>query len=159
MTIKSARTLTEYGRAVLRRGWSGAEASLLAVSAMSPAGPAALRTGVVLALLTGTALVGYACFELEQALTQSADSAAGAAVVIGSFLAWGLGVLLSARGLVRRRRWARSPLVMTYLLLLAVGWALVHGTGAAVAVGVVAFGVAVVGLVVMLTPSLGAALR
>jgi hypothetical protein len=113
---------------------------------------------VVLGLVTGSALVLYAVFELEQAFTQSADSAAGAALVIGSFLAWGVGVLLATRGLTRRRRWARSPLVMTYLLLFAVGWALVHGTGLAVAVGVVAFAVAVVGMVVMLAPSVGAAL-
>ena len=114
---------------------------------------------MILGFVTGSALVLYAAFELEQALTQSADSAAGAALVIGSFLAWGVGVLLAARGLSRRRRWARSPLLMTYLLLFAVGWALVHGTGLAVAVGVVAFAVAAVGIVVMLAPSVGAALQ
>jgi hypothetical protein len=121
--------------------------------------PASLRVAVALAVLTGAALLLYAGFELEQSLTQSPDSAAGAAVVIGSFLAWGVGVLLSARGLVHRRRWARSPLVMTYLLLLAVGWALVHGTGLAVFVGVAAFGVAASGLILMLMPSVGAELR
>ena len=135
------------------------EASLLAVPPLTgPATPRALSSAVVLGFVTGSALVLYAAFELEQALTQSADSAAGAALVIGSFLAWGVGVLLATRGLTRRRRWARSPLLMTYLLLLAVGWALVHGTGLAVAVGVVAFAVALVGMVVMLAPSVGAAL-
>jgi hypothetical protein len=128
----------------------------------SPAVPASPRTlgfAVGLGVATGCALVAYGLFELEQALTQSADSAAGAGLVITSFLGWGLGVLLAARGLTRRRRWARSPLVMTYLLLLAVGWALLHGTGLAVPVALLAFAVALVGLFVMLTPSVGDALR
>jgi hypothetical protein len=121
--------------------------------------PTALRSAIMLGLATGSALILYALFELQQALTQSADSAAGAALVIASFLGWGLGVLLATRGLVRRSRWARSPLVMTYLLLLAVGWALFQGTGMAVAVGLLSFAVALVGLFLMLTPSVGDALR
>ena len=85
-----------------------------------PERPRALTLGVVLAAVTAVGLLAYAVFVLEQAATQSADSDAGAAVVIGSVLIWLVVVTLAARGLLRRRRWARSPLVMTYLLLLAV---------------------------------------
>jgi hypothetical protein len=40
-----------------------------------------------------------------------------------------------------------------------VGWALVHGTGPGVSIGVGIFVLAVAGLVVMLTPAVGAALE
>jgi len=118
----------------------------------------ALTFGVVLAAITAVGLLGYAVFVLEQAATQSADSDAGAAVVIGSVIVWIVVVALAARGLQRRRRWARSPLVMTYLLLLAVGWDLVHGTVLSVIIGVGVFVVAVAGLCVMLSPPVGQAL-
>jgi hypothetical protein len=115
--------------------------------------------GLLVAGVTAVGLLSYAGFVLEQAATQAADSAAGAAVVIGSVLFWATVVILASRGLWRRRRWARSPLVMTYLLLLAVGWALVHGSGPGVAIGVAILALAVAGLVVTLAPSVGAVLH
>jgi hypothetical protein len=117
-----------------------------------------LTADLVLAVVTAVGLLGYAGFVLEQAATQSADSDAGAAVVIGSVLFWAVGVVLAARGLRRRRRWARSPLVMTYLLLFAVGWDLVHGTGLGRGLGLAVFALAASGLVLTLTPSVGNAL-
>jgi hypothetical protein len=124
-----------------------------------PATPRALTIALVLAGLTALGLLAYVGFVLEQAATQTADSDAGAAVIVSSVLFWATGVVLAARGLVRRRRWARSPLVMTYLLLLAVGWALVHGTGPGIGIGVGILVLAVAGLVVTLAPSLGTTLR
>jgi hypothetical protein len=124
-----------------------------------PATPRALTIALVLAGLTALGLLAYVGFVLEQAATQTADSDAGAAVIVSSVLFCATGVVLAARGLVRRRRWARSPLVMTYLLLLAVGWALVHGTGPGIGIGVGILVLAVAGLVVTLAPSLGTTLR
>jgi hypothetical protein len=117
-----------------------------------------LTFGVVLAVITAVGLGAYAVFVLEQAATQSADSDAGAAVVIGIVVIWIVVVALAARGLRRRRRWARSPLVMTYLLLLAVGWDLVHGTVLSVVIGVGVFVLAITGLGVMLSPPVAGAL-
>ncbi|HTY70893.1 MAG TPA: hypothetical protein VMI11_00545 [Actinomycetes bacterium] len=124
-----------------------------------PTRPLVPRIAVWLGWATGAGLLAYAAFVAEQAATQAPDSAAGAALVLVSVVLWGVGVLASARGLGRGRRWARSPLVMTYLLLLAVGWALARGSGAEVAVGVAVLALAVLGLVVMLAPSVGAQLR
>jgi hypothetical protein len=124
-----------------------------------PATPIALKIGLALAGFTALGLLTYAGFVLEQAATQAADSDAGATVVVGSVLFWAAGVILAARGLLRRRRWARSPLLMTYLLLLAVGWALVHGTGPGIGIGAAILVLAVGGVVVTLAPSVGAALR
>jgi hypothetical protein len=131
----------------------------VAASLLRVADPRALTIGLALDGLTALGLLGYAGFVLEQAATQSADSDAGAAVVVGSVLFWGVGVILATRGLRRRRRWARSPLVMTYLLLFAVGWDLVHATGLGVAFGVAVFALASTGLVVTMAPSVGAILR
>ncbi len=123
-----------------------------------PDRPRALTIGVVLAVITAVGLLAYAVFVLEQAATQSADSDAGAAVVIGSVIIWLVVVTLAARGLLHRRRWARSPLVMTYLLLLAVGWDLVHGTVFSVVIGIGVFILAITGLGVMLSPPVAQAL-
>ena len=71
---------------------------------------------------------------------------------------WAAGLLLCARGLLRRRRWARAPLVITDLLLLAVGVPLVQGAGARWA-GVLLVVGAVVGLLSVLSPAVTAELE
>jgi hypothetical protein len=85
--------------------------------------PAVLVAAVLVALeglvllLTG---IGYALAGVAGA----AESTAGAE--LGALLIAGVGVLLllAARGLLRRRRWARSPVVVVQLLAVPVGMSL-----------------------------------
>ena len=50
-----------------------------------------------------------------------------ALLIVLCCVGWAAASLLAARGLLRRRRWARAPLVLSELLLLAVGIPLVQG--------------------------------
>jgi hypothetical protein len=73
----------------------------------------------LLALLTaaeGLIMIGYAAADLALASSQ-ADTEWGAVwfVVVGLGL-WGMGLLLVARGLLKCRRWAFTPVVFTQLM-------------------------------------------
>jgi hypothetical protein len=55
------------------------------------------------------------------------SSALNVALVCVALLVWAGGLGLAARGLLAGRRWSRSPLVVSELLLLAVSVTLVQG--------------------------------
>jgi hypothetical protein len=65
-------------------------------------------------------------------------------------------LVLVARSLARRRRWARAPALVTQLLLLPVGFTVVQSGQAPIGVPVLAVSVAVV--VLVLSPPTGRAL-
>ncbi len=107
----------------------------------------------------GLGLLAYAVFVAWQWISQVAAEPLNAGLIIGFSLVWGLVLLGCARGLLRRRRWARAPLVTSLLLLLTVGWLLATGTGAEVGFGWVILVVSGCGSVALLTPAVGRELQ
>lgn len=125
----------------------------------APARPTVLAAAAVLVLVEAAGLVAYAVVAAVQALRGDRSSVLGALLLVVILLVWAAGLAVAARGLWQVRRWARSPVVVSELLLLAVGIPLVQGTGAAVGVVgacVVALAVATTGAV--LSPPASAAL-
>jgi hypothetical protein len=116
-----------------------------------------LALGVVAGVtaLEVAGLVGFVLVIVLRATRGDRSSALNVALVCAALLVWAGGLALAARGLLAGRRWSRSPLVVSELLLLAVsvslvqggvrwlGWPLLVGSAAAVAA---VFTPAVVGL-------------
>jgi hypothetical protein len=107
--------------------------------------PTALRVAAALAALEGLALVGAALLYALRGVLGDAESAAGAE--LGALLIAGVGALLlaAARGLLHRRRWARSPVVVVQLLAVPVGLSLVGGGVLAAGLAVLALAAATIG--------------
>ena len=85
-------------------------------------------------------------------------STANALLLDGLLVVWALGLAWSGRGLWRARRWSRSPVLLSQvLLLLAVGLPLVQGTYARWAGALIVL-VSLVGLVTVLMPQVTAVL-
>lgn len=99
--------------------------------------PAPLLVAASLVAVEGLLLLGYAVLEVASV---DRDRVAVAATTGVFFLAYGAGLLVCARGLSRRRSWARSPVVLAQLIQLGVAWSFWGGstTLVAVAVGLVA---------------------
>lgn len=116
----------------------------------------ALRVAAALVLVELVALLMASGWEALAAVTRDlADPVtAWVAVVLGVLAAAGL--LLVARGLLRRRRWARSPALVTQLLLLPVAISLLQSGQAALGVPLLA--VTVVTAAVLLSPPISRAL-
>jgi uncharacterized membrane protein (DUF2068 family) len=77
--------------------------------------------------LQGALLVGIAVFYVVELAVATATDATRALVSAGLSLLAGIGLLLVARGLWQCRRWARSPALVTNLILLPVGFGLLQG--------------------------------
>jgi hypothetical protein len=112
--------------------------------------PKPLVVAAAAVLAEAVVLLGYAVVTVVQALRGDRSSALGAALLALVLLTWAAGLALSARGLWRVRRWARSPVVVSELLLLAVGVPLIQGTGGWV--GTVIVATTVVVLIAVLSP-------
>ncbi|HYN75795.1 MAG TPA: hypothetical protein VEV13_06320 [Candidatus Limnocylindria bacterium] len=115
---------------------------------------AALGTG-----LLGLGLLAYALFLLVQWVGETPSDQLSAALIVGLSAGWGAAMLVCARGLRQRHRWARAPVITSALVLLAVGWLLASGRGPEVAFGWVVVVVCVGCLATLLRPTLGRALR
>ena len=125
----------------------------------SPTGrPRALEVAVVVAALEATALLVFGTAVLVQALRGDRSSALDAGLLVGLLVVWAAGLGWAARGLWHARRWARAPVVLSELLLLAVGIPLVQGEGARWA-GVLLVAASVAGLVAVLSPAVTASLE
>jgi hypothetical protein len=121
------------------------------------AGRRALLTAAGVAALQAAALTVFAVVVVAQALRGDESSAANVVLLVLLVLAWAVGLGVVARGLRDRHRWARAPMLLSELLLLAVGIPLLQGD-AARWVGVVVIASAAVGTVAVLSPSVTSAL-
>ena len=114
----------------------------------------------------GLALIGYACYDVIQAIrfgtTGPAEVFNGPALFIQIliFMVFGIGLLLIARGWLGGQRWSRSPFVLAQLIALLVAFPLAQdSSGPGRAVGVSVLICALVGGVLALTPQVGRAIR
>lgn len=112
-------------------------------------------------LVEGLLLVGYGLYVIVQlarlGITGPAPVSNPASVTleIVIFLAMGAGLLASAWGLWQGRRWARAPAVLAQILALVVGVPLMGAPGGVErSVGIVMSGLAVITVVVLLTPGM-----
>ncbi len=120
--------------------------------------PRTLLVAAAVAVLQSVGLVVFALAVVVAAVRGDRSSAADAALLAALVLGWAVFLVVAARGLRDRRRWARAPLLLTELLLVVVGVPLVQGgssrwTGALMVVS------GAVGAVALLTPSVTRALE
>jgi hypothetical protein len=111
----------------------------------------------VLVGLQALGLAAVALFYLVEIFVATADDRVRAAVttLLAAAAASGLGLV--ARGLLRRRRWARAPALVTNLLVLPVAVGLVQGGRWYVGGPLLLWAVAVLGL--LFAPATDAALE
>jgi hypothetical protein len=99
---------------------------------MPPAAPPPGRDRPLVALaalvaVQAVGLVGIAVFYVVEMVVATTSDQGRAAVAALLALVCGLGLGLVARGLARGRRWARSPALVTQLLVAPVALGLVQG--------------------------------
>ena len=115
-----------------------------------------LRACAALVGLQAVGLVAVAVFYLVELVVADTDDAVRALVTVGLALAAGVGLGLVARGLLHRRRWARSPALVTNLLVLPVAIGLLQGGRWYVGAPLLVWALAVLGL--LFSPATAAAL-
>jgi hypothetical protein len=96
------------------------------VSRTAPA-PSALQVVAGLVLAEGALLVIIAIFYAVETAVATTTDVIRALVSAGLTLLAGAGLLLVGRGLLRARRWARSPALVTNLILVPVAVGLLQG--------------------------------
>ena len=121
----------------------------------------ASRVFVILAAIAGVeglALLTYGAFEIVEAVrlgaTGPAEVSSPAAITlqIVIFLLFGAGLVLVARGWLRRSRWVRGPFLLAQFIALVVGGPLAQASGSVErAVGIVILVLAVAGIVLTFT--------
>ena len=89
--------------------------------------PSALQVVAALVLLQAASLVGIAVFYVVELAVATATDVTRALVSAGLALLAGLGVLQVGRSLLQARRWARSPALVTNLILVPVSVGLLQG--------------------------------
>jgi hypothetical protein len=107
-----------------------------------PGSPLSLVAGLVAA--QGVGLVGVAVFYLVELVVATTSDVGRALVTAALAVLAGVGLLLVGRGLLRGRRWARSPALVTNLILVPVAVGLVQGGRWYVGVPLLAWAAAVV---------------
>lgn len=112
----------------------------------------------VIAGIEGLALLGYGAFEIVEAIRFGASGPAAvsspAAIMlqIVIFLLFGAGLVLVARGWLRRSRWVRGPFLLTQFIALVIGVPLVQAAGSVErVVGILIVLLAVAGIVLTFT--------
>lgn len=109
--------------------------------------PVTLTLAAVLAGLEGLVALGFGVVEVGQVRLFRAVVGVGVALLMFGFAVL---LLLAARALLRRRRWARAPVVVVQLILVPVGWSFRGGQTTWVAVTMIV--VALLTLVTILHP-------
>jgi hypothetical protein len=117
-----------------------------------------MRVAAGVASAQGAGLGLFAAVVVLQALRGDRSSVTNVLLLVALLVAWAAALLLCARGLLRRRHWSRAPLVLSELLLLAVGIPLIQGAGPRWA-GLLLVAGAVVGLLSLLSPAVTAELE
>jgi hypothetical protein len=119
------------------------------VTARPPAGrPAPLVVAASLVAVEGLLLLGYAVLELASISTDRVAVALTTAVFFAAYAAL---LLVCARAVLRRRSWARSPIVLAQLIQLGLAWS--FRDGSTLVVAIVLAVIALVVLAGMLTPA------
>jgi hypothetical protein len=102
------------------------------VTARPPAGrPAPLVVAASLVAVEGLLLLGYAVLELASISTDRVAVALTTAVFFAAYAAL---LLVCARAVLRRRSWARSPIVLAQLIQLGLAWSFRDGSTLVVAI-------------------------
>lgn len=109
--------------------------------------PPQLVVAAVLAVLEGVVALVFGVVEIGQIRASRAIVGSGVALFMIGFAVL---LVLSARALLRLRRWARAPVVVVQLIMVPVGWGFRGGSTTWVAVAMVA--AALVTLVAVLHP-------
>jgi hypothetical protein len=91
--------------------------------------PRQLVVATVVVVAQAVALLGFAGSVLVEAARGDRSSGLNAGLVAGLVGLWALALGWVARGLWRTHRWSRAPVVVSELLLLAVGIPLAQGGG------------------------------
>jgi len=103
--------------------------------------------------LEGLALVTVGAVVLVDLLRDGAGKQVLFVFLVALFALYGGVLLAAARAVLRRRRWARAPAVLSSLLALPVGWDATGQDQALIGVPVLAVGLA--GLVLAMLPAAG----
>ncbi|HQR79291.1 MAG TPA: hypothetical protein PLT68_03615 [Actinomycetota bacterium] len=119
---------------------------------LTPARQAAVVAGTeAIAIFLFAVGVGIASFN-----TRGTNTGASPVAEVVVYLLFAAGLGLIARGMWRRSRLARTPMVLAQVFGLLSAWVFWEGNGAAVVVGVVIALVCVLGLVTAMRPATGA---
>jgi hypothetical protein len=118
-----------------------------------------VAVAALVAVLQAAGMVGYAVLVVVRAVRGDASSPGDAAFLVVLVLAWAAALVVAATALRHLRRPARAPLLLSELLLAAVGVPLVQGGGVARWAGVALVLTGVVGAAAVLSPSVTAALE
>jgi uncharacterized membrane protein (DUF2068 family) len=86
--------------------------------------PWTIVVAAALLALEGLVGFGYAAISVEQIRMSRAAVGVGVTILMAAF---GLLLLLVARGVFRGRRWSRGPAVVTQLILLPLAWSFKGG--------------------------------
>lgn len=127
------------------------------------------RILVVLALIAGiqgAALIGYAVFDIVEAVRvgitgpEEVSNPMALLLLIIITAAFGAGMAVIAFGWWTSRRWARAPFIMAQIIVVLLGYELAQATGTVErTVGVVAMVMAALGLVLSFAPATGRAIE
>lgn len=119
----------------------------------------------IIALLQGVALLGYAVFDVVEALRVGVTGPAEVSNVpaliflIAVTAAFGVGLVLVARGWWRAQRWARAPFILTQVIFGLIGYELSQSEGSVErTVGYACVLIAILGLVLSFAPAVSRAI-
>ena len=107
--------------------------------------------------LQGLGLLGLAVFYLVEILLRRAQEQRVALLTAALAALAGLALALVAWGITRRRRWARSPALLTQVFVALIAWQAVSGGAGVLGVPLLAWALALLAL--LLAPRVGGALR
>jgi hypothetical protein len=113
----------------------------------------------VLSLIEGVALLGYALFDVIEAVRigitgpEEVSNPAALTLLVVITAAFGAGMVWVAYGWWRTLRWARAPFILAQALVVLIGYELAQSEGAVErTVGIAGAGLAVLGLVLVFSP-------
>jgi len=125
----------------------------------------ALVVLALIALLQGVALLGYALFDVVEAVRvgitgpEEVSNPPALISLIVITAAFGVGLVLVARGWWRAQRWARAPFILTQVIFGLIGYELAQAEGPVErTVGYVCVLVAILGLVLCFAPAVSRAI-
>jgi predicted Kef-type K+ transport protein len=113
--------------------------------------PATVTGAAAATALPGVALTAYGVYQVVAGLTGDPMSRSMAETLGVLYLVFGLGICWVARGLLRCEAWARTPALMTFMLIGGVAYWMLQGGYDLYAAVSIAYGV--VGVVLLFAPA------